>query len=101
AGVDPREMLGDLGRCLRLGCGLRDRRRVGPVAGVDHQQAACCPLEASGSLCHFPPADDTVPLPASRRLPPGPPRVCGPATPRAAGPPPPPPGAPPTGARPT
>src|SRR5215510_5088695 len=66
AGVDPREMLGDLGRCLRLGCGLRDRRRVGPVAGVDHQQAACCPLEASGSLCHFPPADDTVPLPASR-----------------------------------
>src|SRR5215510_13222110 len=74
AGFDTRDMLCDLRSFLRLGCGIRDRRLVGQLAGVDHQKAEFCHLEASVSIFHFHPTDDTLPIPASRRLLPGPTR---------------------------
>jgi len=66
------ETLGFLG----LGRGIRHSGLVGQLACVDDQTAALCPGEASVSVFHFPVADDTGPVPASRRLLAGAARFC-------------------------
>ena len=58
------ETLGFLG----LGRGIRHSGLVSPLAGVDHQEAYLCHVEASVSVFHFHLADDTGPVPASRCL---------------------------------
>jgi len=59
---------------LGLRCGIRDRRLVGPRARVDDQKADLCHSEAPISVLHGHATDDTLPMPASRRLLPGPTR---------------------------
>ena len=67
-------MLCDLRSFLRLGCGIRDRRLVGQLAGVDGQKADVCHVEAPVRVLHGHAADDALPMPAARRLLTGPPR---------------------------
>jgi hypothetical protein len=51
-----------------LGCGIRHCRLVGQLARVDHQKASLGHVEAPVSVLHWHAADDTLPMPASRRL---------------------------------
>jgi len=66
AGFHPPDVLGKTLGFLGLGRGIRHSALVGPLAGVDHQEAYLCQVEASVSVFHFPLADDTGPVPASR-----------------------------------
>ena len=59
---------------LGLGGGIRRRRLVGQLAGVDDQKAYVCHVEAPVRVLHGHAADDTVPMPATRRLLTSPPR---------------------------
>src|SRR5262245_41325737 len=59
---------------LGLGGGIRRRCLVGQLTGVDDQKAYVCHIKAPISVLHGHAADDTLPMPASRRLLPGPPR---------------------------
>ena len=59
---------------LGLRCGIRHRCLVGQLARVDDQKAYLCHIEAPVSILHWDAADDTLPMPTSRRLLPGPTR---------------------------
>jgi hypothetical protein len=60
--------LGETLGCLGWGRGIRHSGLVGQLAGVDDQEAYLCHGEASVSIFHVHVADDTGPVPASRRL---------------------------------
>ena len=59
---------------LGLSGGIRHRGLVGQLARVDDQQAYLCHIEAPVRVLHGHAADNTLPMPASRWLLPGPPR---------------------------
>jgi hypothetical protein len=61
-------------RFLGLGRGICHRRLVGPLARVDAQKASLGHVEAPIRVLHGHAADDTLSMPASWRLLPGPPR---------------------------
>jgi hypothetical protein len=75
------DMRGDALGFLGLGSGIGHCRRLGPLARVDHQQASLGPVETPLSVRHWPAADDTVSMPAARRLLAGAPRFCKPSGP--------------------
>jgi hypothetical protein len=62
------DVLGDTLGFPGLGCGRRHRRLVGQLARVDSQKASLCYVEAPVSVLHRHAADDTLPMPVSRRL---------------------------------
>ena len=68
------DVLGDTRGFLGLGGGIRRRRLVGQLAGVDDQKADCCHVEAPVRVLYGHAADDALPMPAARRLLTGPPR---------------------------
>ena len=64
---------------LGLRGGIRHRGLGGQLAGGHAQKASLCHIEASVRVLHGHAADDTVPMPASRRLLPGPARFVEPS----------------------
>src|SRR5215471_13100299 len=68
------DVLGNTRGFLGLGGGIRRRRLVGQLAGVDDQKAYVRHVEAPVRVLHGHTADDALPMPASRRLLTGPPR---------------------------
>src|SRR5918997_3175666 len=62
------DMLCDTLGCLGLGSGICRRRLMGQLAGVDHQKAYLCQVEASVRVLHWHTADDTLPMPLPGRL---------------------------------
>jgi hypothetical protein len=61
-------MLGDARGFLGLSGGICHRRLVSQLARVDHQKAYLCHVEAPVRILHGHAADDTLPMPAARRL---------------------------------
>ena len=72
------DLLGAALGVLGLGGGLGPCRLLGQLARVDHDKASLGHGKTPGSGLHGPAADDTVPLPASRRLLAGAPWLCQP-----------------------
>lgn len=68
AGFHAPDVLGETLGFRGVGRGIRPSGLVSQLAGVDHQEAYLCHVEASVSVFHFHLADDTGPVPASRRL---------------------------------
>src|SRR5262249_47212635 len=68
------DVLGDPLGFLSLGGSIRHRRLVGQLAGVHDQKAYLGHVEASVRVFYGYTTDDTLPMPASRGLLPGPTR---------------------------
>jgi hypothetical protein len=62
------DVLGTTRGFLGLGGGIRRRRLVGQLAGVDDQKAYCRHVEAPVRVLHWHTADDALPMPAARWL---------------------------------
>jgi hypothetical protein len=74
AGFHALDVLGDTLGLLGLGGGIRRGCWLGSLARVDDQQTALGHVETPVRVLHGHATDDALPLPASRRLLPGPSR---------------------------
>lgn len=68
------DVLGDTLGLLGLGGGIRRGRLLGSLARVDDQKTSLCHVETPVCVLHGHATDDALPMPASRRLLPGPSR---------------------------
>jgi hypothetical protein len=76
AGFHVPDVLCDTLGFLRLGGSIRHSRLVGQLAGVHDQKAYLGHVEVPVSVLHWYATDDTLPMPASPWLLPGPTRFC-------------------------
>src|SRR4030095_14230173 len=74
AGFHAPDVLGDPLGLFGLGGGIRRDCLLGSLARVDDQKTDLCHVETPVRVLHGHATDDALPLPASRRLLPGPPR---------------------------
>jgi hypothetical protein len=74
AGFHALDVLGDTLGLFGLSGGIRRGRLLGSLARVDDQKAYLCHVETPVRVLHWHATDDTLSMPASRRLLPGSPR---------------------------